>query len=161
MACRRAGVRLVHGRGIDVIEVLRALCQVLARSAVTAREVASELGTITEDRGEGWPLVVAPRSAEIAEAKVVRQAGTDEPAYVELTFAPASVLPVREMVAAFGAYTPLPRLRPGAPSRVAFYPRATGATHTCAIIAEVRPGEQGIEDGIVPAVTVRRDVKLE
>ncbi len=143
-----------------MIELLHALCRVLSRGAITVREVASELGAITEDRGDGWPLVVAPRNAEIAEAKVVRQAGTDEPAYVELTFAPSGVLPVREMVAGFGAYTALPRLRPGAPARVAFYPRATGTTHTCAIIAEVRPGEQGIEDGIVPAVTVRRDVKL-
>ncbi len=144
-----------------MIEVLRALCQELSRSTVSAREIANSLGTIAEDRGEVSPLVVAPRDPEVAGAKVVRQAGTDEPAYVELTPADPDSLSVQDLVSTFGGYTGLPRLRPGAPARVAFYPRSAGTTHTCALIVSVRPGERGIDDGTVSAVLVRRDVRLD
>ncbi len=144
-----------------MIEVLRALCEELSRSAVSAREVANSLGTIAEDRGEVSPLVVAPRSPEVAGATVVRQAGTDEPAYVELTPSDPNALSIQALVSAFGEYTRLPRPRPGAPARVAFYPGISGPTHTCAIIAEVVPGRRGLDDATVSAVLVRRDVKLD
>jgi len=144
-----------------VIAAIQSLCGLLSRDEVTAAEVAASLGVVAEDRGGIYPIVVEPRDPTLREARIVRQAGTDEPAYVEVVPRQPAATPVSAFVGAFGEYAKLPRLHGNTSLRIAFYPEQGRGTHTCAIICEVTPGQHGIDDGTVARVTVRRDIRLD
>ena len=145
----------------EMSETLQKLCRILSSAPLTAQEAATSLGTIVEDKGKDSPLLVRPSDPSLREAVVVRQLGTEEPAYVELVLAEPGSLSVKTLSAAFGNYSVPPKLHWNSPTKLIFYVDIPNLPHTCAVIAEVRPGKQGVEDGIVTAVTVRRDVSLE
>ncbi|MDZ8052278.1 MAG: hypothetical protein RMX68_029970 [Aulosira sp. ZfuVER01] len=144
-----------------MIETLQNLCNVLSNAPLTAQAAATSLGTIVEDQGKDWPVIVQPSNSAFQEARVVRQAGTNEPAHVELTLADPSKLTVKMLREAFGNYSKPPKLHRNRPTKLVFDVDIPNTPRTCAVIADVTPQEHGVEDGIVNSVTLRRDIRLE
>ncbi len=144
-----------------MIETLQKLCNVLSNAPLTAQEAATSLGTIVEDQGKDWPVIVRPSNSAFKEAQIVRQAGTNEPAHVELILAETNKLTVKMLSDAFGNYSKPPKLHSNRPTKLVFEVDIPNMPRTCAVIADVTPQEHGVEDGIVNSVTVRRDIRLE
>jgi hypothetical protein len=93
-------------------------------------------------------------------ARLVRGVGKEDVAHAELTLSSSGSLSIAELEQAFGAFRTLPRVHPNQPLRVLFSLDDSKMSHTCAIIAEVQPGDRGLDDGHVTGVTVRRDIRL-
>jgi len=143
-----------------MIETIERLCRLLETSTVSIAEVGTGLGKVVGGSDDA-PLAVKPSDPTIVEALVVREPGTDDPAYVDLVPSEGNAPPIADLEAAFGNFTRVPRVHWNNPNRIIFYPPSPGTSHTCAIIAEVRPGEGGLEDGQVTRLTVRRDRRLD
>ncbi len=156
-----APVQAMLNQETEMIETVQKLCQLLSTEPLTAPEVATSLGTIVEDPGKNLPLIVRPSNPFFKEAQVVRQFETNEPAHVELLLAEPGALSVEALKATFGDYSEPPKLHWNSPQKIIFYVNKPNLPRTCAVIADVRPGEQGAKDGTVTAVTVRRDIRLE
>ena len=144
-----------------MIDTVKRLCRLLESSFVSAEQAAESLGAITAVSGDNVSLTVKPSDPTVSEALVVRSAESEEPAYVELVPSEGTAPTVAELEASFGGYTRTPRVHSNSPHRIIFYPRSPFTSHTCAIIAEVSPGERGLEDGQTTRLTVRRDVRLD
>jgi hypothetical protein len=144
-----------------MIETLQKLCNVLSQSPLTAPQAATSIGKIIEDPGKDSALLVQPSHPGFKAALVVRQAGTNEPAHVELTLAEPSTLSLKTLTAAFGKSSKLPNLHVNSSKRLIFEVDLPNTSHTCAVIANVMPGKNGSEDSMVTAVTIRRDIRLE
>ncbi len=144
-----------------IIETLQKLCQVLSTAPLTAQETANSLGTIVEDMGKDLPLIFRPSDPSFREATIVRQVGTNEPAHVEMVLAKPGTLSVETLKAAFGNYSELPLQDLDDSDRIILYVDIPNLPRTCAVIADLTLGTQGVEDGSVIAVTVRRDIRLE
>ena len=144
-----------------MIETVRRICADLASEAPTAKVVGERLGTIVDPGSDVTPLLVTPADRDFAEASIVREPGTDEPAYVALVPAEHAAPSVEDLRSTFGDYVAVPRIHWNTPRRIIFHPPTTGTTHTCAIVVDVRPGPGGVEDGTALVVTVRRDVRLD
>jgi hypothetical protein len=129
----------------DAIGAVKQLCAALTADNASVEDVATGLGATL---------------AVFKTARLVPAVGTNEISYAELSLGQPGTLSVRDLQAAFGAYTSVPRLHPNQPSRVLFSVEDSGLSHTCAIIAEVEPGDGGLENGQVTGVTVRRDIRL-
>lgn len=145
----------------DAIATVRALCDTLAAAEVSVEGVAASLGTIIEDQGGKLGVIVRPADQQFAEAMIVRAHEDGTPAHVRLTVADPGGLPTAALVAAFGPYDTPPKKRPGAASSIIFYDERPGRPYSCAIIAEVAPGQDGVADGAARAITVRRDVSSD
>lgn len=143
-----------------MIDTLQRLCATLATDTVTAGEAADSLGSIEEDGGESAPITVQPLDRAFSSAQVVRKFDTDEPAHVVLELSEETTLPVEELVHAFGDYSEVP-MRPGRPQQIAFNVDEAGQPYTCTIFASVSPGSEGLSDGTVSGITVRRDIRLD
>jgi hypothetical protein len=146
-------------REAPMIDTLQSICRSLSRHPLTAAEIAAEIGATTEDKGAGMQIVVRPADSAFDEAQVVRAAGGDEPAHVELAVNPAGALTVADLVEAFGAYTSLPRAGRKSPERLLFQVDHADMPRTCAVIAALRPGEAP-PSAAIDSVTLRRDIRL-
>jgi hypothetical protein len=160
----RAHAPEAAARGVDagaqsMIETLRRLCALLVTEEITAREVASRMGSDVQDPGSGLALRFRPADPACREAHVARVPGSEEPAHVEFELAAPGTVTVAEVTAAFGAYKSLPRLHPGDSQRIIMRLGAPEDAIRCAVLAAVTPGPSGIADGRVTQVTVRRDRK--
>ena len=142
-----------------VIQTIDQLCTILSQARVTVREVADRLGTIVEDQGGHLAVIVRPGDPAFTRASIVRDFQTGEPAHVELSL--ASAIDVSALQQAFGAFTVLPVARAGKPTGIIFRVDRAGQSYTCAILADVQPGQAGIAQGTVVALTVRRDIRLK
>lgn len=144
----------------SAISSVENLCRELSAGPVSAWDVARGLGEVVEDAGPGSALVVRPTSPSWREVRVVRGADSDEPSFVELVPSDRSTIRLDELRAAFGDSRELARSRWNSPRRVIFSTEQPGASHTCAIIAQVGTSEGGIEDAPVTQLTIRRDQRL-
>lgn len=144
-----------------MIETLQKLCNVLSQSPLTAPQAATSIGKIIEDPGKDLALRVQPSNPGFKAALIVRQAGTNDPAHVELTLAEPSTLSLKALRDAFGKSSKLPNLHVNSSKRLIFEVDLPNTSHTCAVIANVMPGKNGTEDSMVTAVIIRRDIRLE
>ncbi|WP_041232937.1 hypothetical protein [Cylindrospermum stagnale] len=60
----------------------------------------------------------------------------------------------------YRTYSTAPKLHFNSPIKVLFYVDITGSPYTCAVIAHFQPGDQKLDDGLLNAVTIRRDIRL-
>jgi hypothetical protein len=139
------------------IATIRALCDTLSAANVSVEGVAASLGEVIEDQGGKLGVIVRPSDPQFAEAMIVRSQGDGAPAHVRLRLADPKALSTAALVEAFGSYTTAPKKRPGPGRNIVFYDEQPGRPSTCAIIAEVSPGADGIESGAARSITVRRD----
>lgn len=138
-----------------MLETLQRLCSLLGKSPLTVQDLASDLGVILEDQGENLPLIVRPSDSSFAEAHVLRRFETQQVAHVKLTVADPNKLSVKALHDTFGEYMEVPRRHLRMPRRIRFFVGVPTQPGSCSIIAEVKAGQQGIEDGTVVAVTVQ------
>lgn len=145
---------------MTTIELLQRLCQLLASDRPTVADVAATLGGAVVAR-DSTVATVRPAQPAIQEARIVTEPGVEEPSYVELLPAPGERPTLALLKASFGDYRTLPRVHWNAPRRVIFYPEPPGASHRCAIIAELSAGATDLEAAAVATLTIRRDVRLD
>jgi hypothetical protein len=143
----------------NAIQTIDRLCATLSRARLTVREVADSLGTIVQDQGGHLAVTVQPRDPAFTRAVIARDSQTGEPAHVELSLAAA--IAVAALRQAFGELTVVPVARAGKPTGIIFRVDHAGQPYTCAILADVQPGQRDIAQSMVSALTVRRDVRLK
>lgn|GEM_PF-6607570 len=143
-----------------MIATIQRLCRLLESPSVTVDSLATGLGTVVPT-GEAGSLNVTPADPELSSARVVREPGTDAPAFLELVPREPGTLSVETLSEALGEYTTLPRIHWSNPRRIIFHLASSGAEYTCAVIADVQPGPTGLADGNVSALTLRRDRRLD
>jgi uncharacterized protein (DUF736 family) len=143
-----------------MIDTIQKTCKILSSAPLTVQEVANKLGTLVQDQGGDSSLVVRLDDKDFSTALVARRFHSQEPAHVQLTLTKPSRLTVEDLRRAFGVWSELPSMNWNAPQEIIFYVDLLGTPRTCAIIAGIEPGEQGLEDGTVMTLSVRRDVRL-
>ena len=144
-----------------MIDTIAGLCRQLSRDPVSIEDVAASLGEVVAGLDEGPGLAVRPRDAGFASALVVPMPDTRAPAVVQLELVGAGTLQVKHLSAAFGSYRALRVHGLGAPPRVGFRVDDAGLPYTCMVMADVKPGPDGVADGDVIAIEVRRDPRLD
>jgi hypothetical protein len=143
-----------------MIETLQQLCILLSSASLTVQDVSASLGTISQDQGGSLAIEVHPSNPAFRKALIVRQLDTQEPSHIELKLAESSTLTVEDLSRVFGHYQELPALHWDRPQEIAFQGSSSNTPYTCAVLAEVIPGEQGVIDGTATTVTLRRDIQL-
>ncbi len=143
-----------------MIETLWEICQVLSTAPLSAQEVAQRLGKILQNPDGNAPIIIQPNNVSFKEAMIVREMDTNEPASVEFTLSKPGELSLSALRDRFGNYSITPKIHFNSPIKVLFYVDITGSPYTCAIIAQIQPGDQELDDGLLTAVTIRRDIRL-
>ena len=143
-----------------MIETIQKTCHVLSSASLTVQDVARELGTVVQDKGGDSELIIEPNDKDFATAVVMRRIHSQEPAFVQLSLAVANKLTVETLHKTFGVWSELPNVNWNQLQEIIFYVNLPGMPNTCAVIACVEPGEQGLEDGFVVKLTLRRDTRL-
>jgi hypothetical protein len=116
-----------------MIELLKRLTKVLAAETPVARRVAEQTGTIESGGEPNVPYKVQPADKSVKEIRVVHNAQTGKVSQVVLI--PSELLPMSQLVAAFGDYTRLPSLpNPKEPPRVSFDIEAANGAHSVSLI---------------------------
>jgi hypothetical protein len=124
--------------------------------------VADSLGTTLADHGAGSDLVVRPNGPGFSEARVMRKAATDEPAFVELSLSAGSALSVADLMARFGEYSKVPMYHGAGGRSIAFDLERPGLPYRCTLIAQLEePGAEGLAGARVLSVIIRRDTNSD
>lgn len=144
----------------NMIETIRKTCEILSSDPLTVQDVAKKLGTLVQDQGGDLSLIVQPDDKDFTNALIARRYHSQEPAFVQLSMADRGKLSVEDLRKSFGAWSKLPSVNWNTPDQIILYVDLPGTPRTCALIADVEPGVQGLEDGSVLALTVRRDIRL-
>jgi hypothetical protein len=140
-----------------MIETILKTSQVLSFVSLTVQDVVKELGNLTQDPGGDAGLIIQPTDKDFRTALVGRRIHSQEPAFVQLSMADPYRLTVEALHKTFGVWSELPNINWNLLQEIIFYVDLPGMSKTCAVIACVEPGEQGLEDGFVVKLTVRRD----
>ncbi len=142
-----------------MLETIQKTCELLSSAPLTVQQVAAKLGTLVQGQGGGSGLIVQPNDKDFTTALIERRIYSDEPAYIQFSMADPQKLTVDSLHKKFGVWSELPNVNWNALQEIIFYVDLPGAPKTCAIIAYIEPGEQGLEDGTVVRLTVRRDAR--
>ena len=147
----------IPDQAMTIIDTVQTVCRLLTtQPSLTATEFANRLGTILTDQGGDLPIVVQPNDPAFQGAKIIRQVGTNRPANIRLVLADPSNLSVSMLQANLGNYSELPDQDLDQDPAVIFYVKLPAMQSSCAVIADIQPGKQGIADGIVTRLTIRR-----
>lgn len=142
----------------SIPDTLRALALQMQAADASPATVAEAIGPLSEPADGDDPLEVAPRDAAFASASVAHDEGAVQ--HLELQLADSAALPLATLSQAFGAYREVPRVSFQQPPRVAFAALSDPEKpFTVTLFAHVRPGAEGVKDGAVTAVTLRRDAR--
>jgi len=123
---------------INIVSILTAICRLLSHDPLTVDDVRPELANL--------PLA----------ATIEPEPGTVSPAFVRLVLPASSQLSLDILQEAFGPHSELPRLHRQAGFEFIFYVDWAEYPYTCALIAET-----SMDQAVIQAVTVRRDIRLE
>jgi hypothetical protein len=142
-------------RSMTTIDTIQQLCSLFFNRSLTTVAISDRLGKVLNDRGSDLPVDVQPADPVWQAARIIRQVGTDKPAHVDLTLANPTSLSVKDLASAFGAYSELPLRSLDLPPRILFDVDSPDSSESCVVIASVKPGSRGIENGSITAVTIR------
>lgn len=137
----------------DMMTTLKSACELLSRKTLTVSEAVAGVGTLERDLGGRLQVIVRPHDPAFSKAQVTRLPEGDTPAGIDFELAAPGALTVAALGVEFGAYKEPPRIHPDSPYKVIFK-----AGPGCSVVAVVQRGAKGVEDGVVPRLTLRRDV---
>ncbi|MCC6997709.1 MAG: hypothetical protein IT370_24035 [Deltaproteobacteria bacterium] len=137
----------------DMMTTLKSACELLSRKTLTVSEAVAGVGTLERDLGGRLQVIVKPHDPAFAKAQVTRLPEGDTPAGIDFEVATPGALTVAALGVEFGAYKEPPRIHPDSPYKVIFK-----AGPGCSVVAVVQRGAKGVADGVVPRLTLRRDV---
>ena len=140
-----------------LVQTVAKACKPLCLKDATAPEVGRVIGKVTSDLGGALQLYVKPNDPTFSEAEVFRDGTTRRAVAVWFMVAEQPAFLVPQFTSFFGELQKPTRDVPeGAVSAVV--DRAIEVDETCQgrHTAEVRPGLQGLADGSVTKITLRR-----
>ena len=143
-----------------MIETLQKTSELLSSANLTVQDVAKYLGTLVQDQGGDAGLIVQPNDVDFISVSVARRINSQEPAYVQFNLQGTKRITVETLHKTFGVWSELPNTNWNPLQEIIFYVDLPRMPKTCAIIANVEPGELGLEDGVVVKLTIRRDTRM-
>lgn len=146
-----------QAQAIPVIESLRQLFGSLANDQLTVQDVAQRVGSIEQDYGGDLQIVVRPRDGSFSKIDVLRQPHTQKLASLVAYLSPGAVLKVTALRQAFGDYNEAPLGDHDPLPEIIFYLDHEILSLKFALVAQVRPGPNGIRDGIVSQLSILRE----
>lgn len=137
-------------------DLIRELVLFLSRDALTVEDIADRVGPVARDPGVPMPLELRPVLAGVRSARLSRYPESGLPYVLTIEPAPVARPTAATLKAAFGDYRrSLTDL--GRPIEVIFYPPAAGAHWKVAVIAELLPRGDSLDDASVTTLALRRD----
>lgn len=138
-----------------MFEILQQICILLSQPKITAQDLSTNIGTIVEDHGESLSIIVQPSDQLFKEAVVTRMYKSQEAAGVRLQVAESKKLSIQELKSVFGEYKESVPIDWNWPREIIFYVNVPTSPYKCGIIAAVKPGKNGIEDGTAKSLVIR------
>ena len=142
-----------------MLETVRQLVRLLSAESLSVEDVVARVGQRVRDPGPPMPLELAPTDAGVRAATLSR--GADgAPSVLTLELAPDAGLTPALLGQAFGDVRQVPTDR-GRPPTVILYAPASGSRWRVALVADLDPAPNRLEERPVRRLSFRRDLMGE